>query len=373
MKRLFFFLFLQITSFAFSQGAFELQIAINEKYLDCYLTAYGSNNFCTLTYPKKITTTNFIIKGCCKDEFDKLYIELQESSKISRYEFFISNVKMKVAINNVSIDQPFSVDFIHIPLKQEQERYVKVQEANNVSLHKINTLSKDALYDSLYLEITNENKRINVEFVKQNPSSYISFYILEKNLVSRKKLDPDSLLSLYNLLTPNYINEQRIRDLKAKIIELQNIYNQNNLHAKFPSFNFITSTNKQFSFAELSKNKTILLCFWASWCGPCRKEIPILKSIYHKFSSKNFEMISISLDSDTIQWKKALSEEKMNWLQTVDIETFIKDFSFQNYLYHKFIPLCVVIKNGEIIYNTFINKDNEDCKKLIETLNTTVY
>lgn len=63
----------------------------------------------------------------------------------------------------------------------------------------------------------------------------------------------------------------------------------------------------------VSQSKFTLIDFWASWCVPCRKDIPNLKKAYETFNDKGFNILSVSVDTDTESWKKALSEENMPW------------------------------------------------------------
>lgn len=67
----------------------------------------------------------------------------------------------------------------------------------------------------------------------------------------------------------------------------------------------------------VSKNKYTLLEFWASWCAPCRAEIPVLKQAYKKFKNKGFEIYSLSIDEKEDDWKLALKEDKTSWIQTL--------------------------------------------------------
>lgn len=63
------------------------------------------------------------------------------------------------------------------------------------------------------------------------------------------------------------------------------------------------------------RGKVVLIDFWASWCGPCRKSNRALLPIYRTWKEKGFEIYGISLDQDPAAWQKAIAEDQITWMQ----------------------------------------------------------
>ena len=57
----------------------------------------------------------------------------------------------------------------------------------------------------------------------------------------------------------------------------------------------------------------VLIDFWASWCGPCRKENPNVVKLYKKYKFKGFTVLSVSLDEDPNKWKEAIAKDGLEW------------------------------------------------------------
>jgi len=81
-----------------------------------------------------------------------------------------------------------------------------------------------------------------------------------------------------------------------------------------PARNFSVKflSGEPFSLSQ-QRGKVVLIVFWATWCEPCREEIPVLKAYYDQFKDKGFEVIGISLDSSRERAKKYIRETKIEW------------------------------------------------------------
>jgi peroxiredoxin len=88
---------------------------------------------------------------------------------------------------------------------------------------------------------------------------------------------------------------------------------------KFPDFNEKDVTGKPLSIANY-KGKVVLIDFWATWCPPCRAEVPNVVAVYNKHHGKGFEIIGISLDKqqDKAKLESYTKENKMPWPQFFD-------------------------------------------------------
>ena len=96
------------------------------------------------------------------------------------------------------------------------------------------------------------------------------------------------------------------------------------------------------------RGKYLLIDFWASWCGPCRMENPNVVKAYNDFKGKNFTILGVSLDKDKDSWKKAISQDHLNWPQMSDLKYWnsqaVETFGFQG------IPFNVLVDpSGKVI------------------------
>ncbi len=186
---------------------------------------------------------------------------------------------------------------------------------------------------------------ISAEYTK-----YLARYYVDRNssisLLYRLKDEAlrNSILTYFQKNKPDYVpyvkymkEEAEKRDLASKLA----------VGKVAPVFKFPTPDGKKLLGPEDFKGKYLLIDFWASWCGPCRKAVPQLKKNYEKYKDKGFEILSVSIDKQDSDWKKALEEEQMPW-QQVCAPNSGKDI-MKTYQFGGIPHLVLLDKDGKII------------------------
>lgn len=91
----------------------------------------------------------------------------------------------------------------------------------------------------------------------------------------------------------------------------------------FTDFKMLDPNDKEVSLSDyVGKGKYVLVDFWASWCGPCRAEMPNVIKAYKKYAGKDFEIVGVSLDSKKESWVKAIKEMNLPWPHMSDLKAW---------------------------------------------------
>ena len=115
-----------------------------------------------------------------------------------------------------------------------------------------------------------------------------------------------------------------------------------------PELNFPDVNGNNISLSSL-RGKIVLLDFWASWCGPCRKENPFVVNLYNKFKNEGFDIYSVSLDNDKNKWINAIKQDGLVWKNHVSDLNGWQSAGAAKYMVRSIPQTFLIDKNGTII------------------------
>ena len=164
----------------------------------------------------------------------------------------------------------------------------------------LNNQNSPAIFIALY-DITNLNKEhAQLEIIAEVISKYY----------------PNSIFQQEAILRMNKANEEiAMLEKQKSMVEKQKneLKNAGLIVGKLaPDLNFPNKDGKLISLSSL-RGKVVLLDFWASWCGPCRKENPFVVSLYNKYKNSGFDIYSFSLDNKKDRWIQAIEQDGLVW------------------------------------------------------------
>lgn len=202
-----------------------------------------------------------------------------------------------------------------IRLDSLNKAFQMLMEGYQMDKKRMDSLS--AVFEAPYNAIVGAANEKIVGMIKANANKYSS-------LMPIQALDPDTYMDVYTMLDegltkkfPNDKNVKMFHEVVSRSLATR-------MGQVAPEINLPTPNGDKLALSSL-RGKVVLVDFWASWCGPCRKEMPNVVAAYKKYKDKGFEIYGVSLDMDKDRWLEAIAKDGITWPQVSDLKQWGSD------------------------------------------------
>lgn len=351
----------------FSQSTFSISGTLSTEYdgADIYLAANDSS-FTSLT--TKCVNGSFYLRGLLFKKFTRVYIAVDRNKeRLGEWDLYIKGDSMQLQILRMSREgDRDAIRYANMPLTADRDEFRKkfdaIVQKRSLNYQSLQMANVDALptRDSLQRvdkQWQDQQTQYVIEFIKSHRTSYFALHMFEQEMLNKKSISPDTLAAVFMFFDPAV----RVSEFGKKIAEVVRVKQALSLGKVMPRFSFLSATGERYGFNDLREEKLVLISFWASWCGPCRRSIPKLKDISNAYKQRGLRLISVSTDDSESKWRKALSEEKMPWLQTCDLPKYTSGVSLQSLFDVAPIPQYFLLDNtGRLIYHNILSQDDDN-------------
>ncbi len=261
------------------------------------------------------------------------------------------------------LNNPQAVEIMGSETQAELDAYNDQLDEINMQIRDLYAVMQQAFSDNDSIKMDSLNKvgtalmeqqdNFRDEYIKAHPESFVTHYILDG---VKQDYPLDQLKDLMAGFTTESIYRDHLNDYVAKQERLE-------VGQPFIDFTLQTKDGEDVTLSEkIAQNKLTLVDFWASWCGPCRHENPVVKAAYEKYHELGFEVVGVSVDQDEAAWLKAVEEDELPWMQVRDSEDKVSEDYMIYYIPSNFL----FDQNGTMIAKGLRGEDLE--AKLAEIL-----
>lgn len=298
----------------------------------------------------KVLDGKFSFKG----NVNEPAIHFIEVEKIQgKIALILENGKISVAVDKDSLQKSkiggtqnnLELQSFNVSAMKVQSKMMAFQKVNAEKMTTAQTKKDTVVINGLMKEFNkfqDEMIALTVGFPESHPKSFLSVLFVD-NMFNAPEVDIQKIKKTYALL------DKSLKTTKAGLLVEKKIGNFKTLSTgnEAPAFSAPNPEGKMISLKE-SLGKVTIIDFWASWCGPCRKENPNVVNLYKDFHDKGLNIISVSLDKDLVKWKEAIAKDNLTWTHVSNLKFWDDPIAV---LYNiKSIPATLILdEKGNII------------------------
>ena len=323
-KHLFFLLALAfgLTACNESANSFKVNVSLaNANAKTVYLQKFVNNE--PVTIDSAVVNNDQAVLTAPIDDPQILYA-LKVKGRKGAMPFFADN---KDVVFVGDMDNPQAVEIMASETQAELDAYNKQVDQYDEQITKLYILMQQAINnedDSKTMDSLNkvgtalmeQQDNFRDEYIKAHPESFVTHYILDG---VKQDYPLDQLKEMVGAFTTESIYRDHINEYISSMERLE-------VGQPFIDFTLNTKEGEKVSLAEvIAKNKVTMVDFWASWCGPCRHENPVVKAAYEQFHELGFGVLGVSLDQDEAAWLQAVNEDQLPWMQVRDSENKVSE------------------------------------------------
>ena len=357
-------------------GIKGIKIRLSTNLMDsAYAISRDSVIINKLAFPKNGKFT-FLVPSKNRFEFVKLTVT-QNGKYLKSWEFFVSDVPATIHILSLKREVVPDIQLKNSPFVKEMNDYDLVIKKPREELSEANLKARQSVRNLTEKDLLVTTKRLassrlllsRIKYIVSNPDSYYSLYVFDKDIlrsIQGVNLPADSLMSIFNKLGRELKNSRLGNHVYTNIKQRESL----SIGHSLPEFSFLTNDAQRYTLSDKKGKKYSLFCFWASYCGPCIRSIPVLKRIDSMYNLKGLQIVSISIDTSVMIWKACLLKYRMPWLQTVDLPQYIGNSqNLQDIFNLNYIPQYFLIdENRTILYQNVQASDNDEFQVLFDML-----